>query len=94
MASDERPTTLEKVQAVERLMDEFDKAHAALSGAVGVLQERRERGTSRPVGPLFPFTGEQVYQHIEKARGALWDARKVVAVQYLDESRALDKELS
>lgn len=83
-----RPTEADKAAAVLRLMDELDAAHAAINGATRLLGEGRERGTSRPVGPLFPFGGDEAYRQINAARQALWKAREAVAVQFLDSMRA------
>lgn len=86
MSAPDRPTEADKVDAVQRVMDEFDLAHQALNRAAAILRERQPHGAFSGY-PLFPFTGEKVKGGIEQARKALWASREVLAVQFLDSTR-------
>ena len=85
-----RPTNAEKADAVMRLLDELDAAHGAIRRALTIMGERAERGSSSGAGPLFPYPSEKAVGQITEARAALWEARKIVAPQYLDAVRAGD----
>lgn len=87
--TDDHPTDAEKADAVLRLLDEIDAAHAILGRARAILQEG---GTRTRASHLFPYVGEQVLNHLDAARSALWAVSNDVAPQFLAARRAITKE--
>lgn len=83
----DRPTAADLADAADRLINALDEARAALTKASGILHERQERGGSGRSGPLFPFIGEDIYRHLDKAREALRAAHNLAAIQGYDERR-------
>jgi hypothetical protein len=87
--SDDRPTPEQKADAVMRLADELDAASAAIHRATRLLREGQKQGASGWSGPLFPYCGDSIFQHLDKARDLLWNAKKIAAPQYLEAQREI-----